>query len=109
MVPLSSFVTVDRATGPQFKTRFNLFSSAEVTGQAAPGYSSGEALKALEEVAQKTLGPDYGHAWSALSYQQAKAALPQRALARRGRGRPALGVRSALSSARRRLVADALT
>jgi HAE1 family hydrophobic/amphiphilic exporter-1 len=71
MVPLSSFVTIDRATGPQFKTRFNLFSSAEVTGQAAPGYSSGQALAALEDVAKGTLGPDYGYAWSALSYQQA--------------------------------------
>ncbi|AKV04807.1 RND efflux system, inner membrane transporter CmeB [Labilithrix luteola] len=71
MVPLSSFVTIEDTAGPQFTTRFNLFSSAEVTGQPAPGYSSGQAMKALEEVAHQTLGPDFSYAWSALSYQQA--------------------------------------
>ena len=51
MVPLSSFVNVRTTTGPEFTVRFNLYRAAEITGTPAPGYSSGQALAALEEVA----------------------------------------------------------
>ncbi len=47
MVPLASFVTIERTAGPQFTTRFNLFRAAEITGEPAPGYSSGQAMDAL--------------------------------------------------------------
>jgi hydrophobic/amphiphilic exporter-1 (mainly G- bacteria), HAE1 family len=70
MVPLSAFVTVRTATGPEYTVRFNLFRSAEIIGAAAPGYSSGQALGALEEVAAETLPPEMGYAWNALSYQE---------------------------------------
>jgi HAE1 family hydrophobic/amphiphilic exporter-1 len=70
MVPLSAFVTVRTATGPEYTVRFNLFRSAEIIGAAAPGYSSGQALAALEEVAAETLPPEMGYAWNALSYQE---------------------------------------
>jgi HAE1 family hydrophobic/amphiphilic exporter-1 len=70
MVPLSAFVHVRTTTGPEYTVRFNLFRSAEIIGAAAPGYSSGQALAALEEVAAETLPPEMGYAWNALSYQE---------------------------------------
>ena len=50
--------------------RFNLYRSAEIIGAAAPGYSSGQAMAALEQVAAETLPPEMGYAWNALSYQE---------------------------------------
>ena len=76
MVPLSSFVTVENTDGPDFTNRFNLFRSAEVIGSAAAGVSSGQVIKALEEVARQVLPPDYAYAWTALSYQEANAPNP---------------------------------
>jgi HAE1 family hydrophobic/amphiphilic exporter-1 len=70
MVPLAAFVHVTTTTGPEYTVRFNLFRSAEIIGAAAPGYSSGQALAALEEVAAQTLPPEMGYAWNALSYQE---------------------------------------
>ncbi len=73
MVPLASVVTIEKRTGPQYTTRFNLFRAVEVTGVAANGYSSGQAIAALESVAHEVLEPDYGTSWNALSYQQVTA------------------------------------
>ncbi|HXI57799.1 MAG TPA: multidrug efflux RND transporter permease subunit [Polyangia bacterium] len=70
MVPLSAFVSVRTTTGPEYTVRFNLFRSAEILGAAAPGYSSGQALAALEDVAAQVLPPQMGYAWNALSYQE---------------------------------------
>ena len=70
MVPLSSFVTVRQISGPEYIVRFNLYRSVEVQGAQAPGYSSGQALDALEEVAKQTLPSTMGYAWNALAYQQ---------------------------------------
>jgi HAE1 family hydrophobic/amphiphilic exporter-1 len=70
MVPLSSFVHVRTITGPEYTVRFNLFRSVEIQGAPAPGYSSGQALDALEDVAHKVLPPEMGYAWNALSYQE---------------------------------------
>ncbi|MDB4954885.1 MAG: efflux system, inner rane transporter CmeB, partial [Myxococcales bacterium] len=70
MVPLSSFVTVRPSAGPEYTMRFNLFRAVEVIGTPAPGYSSGQALAALEEVANQTLPPDMGYAWNGLSHQE---------------------------------------
>ena len=74
MVPLSTLVTASRTAGPTFTNRFNLFRSAEVTGQPAPGYSSAQAMVALEEVAGEALPPDMSYAWNAMSYQEKAAA-----------------------------------
>jgi hydrophobic/amphiphilic exporter-1 (mainly G- bacteria), HAE1 family len=74
MVPLSSFVTTRRTAGPEYTTRFNLFRSAQITGSAAPGYSSGQAMAALEQVAAEVLPRGMSYDWSDLSYQQKKAA-----------------------------------
>jgi HAE1 family hydrophobic/amphiphilic exporter-1 len=70
MVPLSSFVRLRRTIGPEYTVRFNLYRAVEILGGPAPGYSSGQALDALEDVAAKTLPSDVGYAWNALSYQE---------------------------------------
>ena len=73
MVPLSAMVDVSRTDGPEFTNRFNLFRSAEISGAAAPGYSSAQALAALEEVAQEVLPGDMSYAWFNMSYQEKEA------------------------------------
>ena len=70
MVPVSSVSTVRTIVGPEYTTRFNLFRSAELTGEPAAGYSSGQTMAALEEVAAQTLGEGFGYAWNAMSYQE---------------------------------------
>jgi HAE1 family hydrophobic/amphiphilic exporter-1 len=72
MVPLSTFVTTRDIHGPEFTNRFNLFRAAQVIGSAAPGYSSGQAMAALEQVAKETLPAEMGYDWSDLSYQERK-------------------------------------
>jgi HAE1 family hydrophobic/amphiphilic exporter-1 len=73
MVPLSAVLTTRSITGPEYTNRFNLFRAAQVIGTAAPGYSSGQALAALDEVAKTTLPPEIGYDWADLSYQETKA------------------------------------
>ena len=73
MVPLSTLVTSRRSTGPEYTNRFNLFRAAEFSGQAAPGFSSAQALDALEEVAAETLPQDMSFAWNGTSYQEKEA------------------------------------
>ncbi len=70
MVPLSSFVRVRPTAGPEYTVRFDLYRSVEVQGVQAPGYSSGQALDALEQVAKRVLPKEMGYAWNALSYQE---------------------------------------
>ena len=73
MLPLSTVVTPRHIVGPEYTQRFNLFRAAQVTGQAAPGYSSGQAMAALEEVAQEVLPREMGYDWADLSYQERQA------------------------------------
>jgi multidrug efflux pump len=73
MVPLSSLVSTRNILGPEYTNRFNLYRSAQIIGSAAPGYSSGQAMAALEEVAKQTLPPEIGYDWGDLSYQERKA------------------------------------
>jgi multidrug efflux pump len=73
MVPMSSLQTTGQTFGPQYTNRFNVYRAAQITGAAAPGYSSGQALDALEEVAKATLPTDISYDWSDLSYQERKA------------------------------------
>jgi HAE1 family hydrophobic/amphiphilic exporter-1 len=74
MVPLSALVTLRPIQGPEYTTRFNLIRAAQVLGQAAPGYSSGQALEALQQVARQVLPADISYDWADLSYQEIKAA-----------------------------------
>ena len=71
-VPLSAFVTIKDIAGPDFTNRFNLFRAIELTGGPAPGYTSVQALSALEEVAKESLPSGIGYAWSNMSFQEKK-------------------------------------
>lgn len=71
MVPLSTLVKVSRISGPNFATRFNLYQSAEIMGAPAPGYTSTQALKAMEEVMAEMPG-NIGYEWSGLTLQEKK-------------------------------------
>src|SRR5467141_2916695 len=73
MVPLSSLVTTRKINGPEYTNRFNVYRAAQVIGAAAQGYSSGQAMTALEEVAKQELPPEISYDWADLSYQEKKA------------------------------------
>ncbi|MET0553769.1 MAG: multidrug efflux RND transporter permease subunit [Vicinamibacteria bacterium] len=73
MIPLSTVVNTRRIFGPEYTQRFNLFRAAQITGLPAAGFSSGQAMQALEEVAAETLPPEMGYDWADLSYQERKA------------------------------------
>ena len=74
VVPLSSLVKTSRTQGPEYTNRFNLFRAAEISGAPAPGYSSDQALDALEEVARTQLPDDMTYSWNAMSFQEKAAA-----------------------------------
>jgi HAE1 family hydrophobic/amphiphilic exporter-1 len=76
MAPLDTLVTAKPTSGPEFTNRFNLYRAAELTGVPAPGYSSGQALTALEEVAKETLPPEMGFDWADMSYQEKRSPNP---------------------------------
>ena len=69
MVPLSAVVTTQWTAGPEVLPHFNGFPAAKVIGNAAPGYSSGQAIRAMEEVARE-LPPGYAFAWSGLAFEE---------------------------------------
>jgi len=64
MVPLGSIADARAASGPSIVTRFNLYPSAKLTVIPAPGYSSGQAMAAMEEIAEAMLGAGFGYEWS---------------------------------------------
>ena len=70
MVPLSALITIKKVFGTEYTNRFNLYRAAQVIGSAAPGYSSGQALTALEEVAHEKLPLNMGYDYSDLSFQE---------------------------------------
>ncbi|HEX8153032.1 MAG TPA: efflux RND transporter permease subunit, partial [Thermoanaerobaculia bacterium] len=74
MVPLSALTTIRQTSGAEYTQRFNLYRAAQVTGAAAPGYSSGQAMAALEDVARQVLPREMGYDWSDLSFQEKRAA-----------------------------------
>jgi HAE1 family hydrophobic/amphiphilic exporter-1 len=73
MLPLDNLVRVRESAAPQVIPHFNLFRSVEINGTAAPGVSSGQALEAMQEVAERTLPAGYSSAWSGLSLEEQKA------------------------------------
>ncbi|KPH50874.1 RND transporter [Helicobacter pullorum] len=73
LIPISSLVTFERVIGSDILERFNLFPAAKLMGDAASGYSSGDALKAIEEVANQVLPDGYTVAFSGSSYQEKNA------------------------------------
>jgi multidrug efflux pump subunit AcrB len=73
MVPLSTLVVVKDTVGPTVLGRHNLFTSATLTGNAAPGFSSGQAVAAIAEIADRTLPPSVGYEWSGATFQEQQA------------------------------------
>ena len=73
MIPLTSLGTTRYTTGPGSIKRFNMFNSTVIRGEAAEGYSSGQAMKVIEEVAREHLSENIGVEWSGLSYQEKQA------------------------------------
>ncbi|WP_113663699.1 efflux RND transporter permease subunit [Pedobacter nanyangensis] len=70
MAPITGFISTERVYGPQAISRFNLYTSIAVTGNPKPGYSSGDALKAVQEEAAKILPQGYGYEFSGLSREE---------------------------------------
>lgn len=73
MVPLSTLITIEPTSGPEFTIHFNLYRAAEIIGAAAPGYSSGQAMAVLEDVFHEVMPPEMGFGWNSLSFQQKRA------------------------------------
>jgi len=73
MVSLASLVDVREGTAPQVITHYNLFRSVEITGSAAPGYSSGQAIQAMEALSDRVLPEGMSYEWSGLSLEEIKA------------------------------------
>jgi len=73
MVPLSNLVHVSEKTAPQVISHFNLFRSAEINGAAAPGFSSGQALQAMQKLAEKNLPTGMTYEWAGQSLEEIKA------------------------------------
>ena len=73
-MPLSALTSTKARTGPEFTLRYNLYRCAQINGSAAPGYSSSQALKALEETFATTMPAEMGYDYMGMSYQEKKAA-----------------------------------
>jgi HAE1 family hydrophobic/amphiphilic exporter-1 len=72
MIPLGTLVDVRDTIGPQTITRYNLYPAAGISGQAAPGYSSGQALSLMEQMARQKMPPTMGYEWTGISHQEKK-------------------------------------
>ena len=70
MVPYSNFLTMERIFGPSQITRYNMFTSSLITGEAEAGVSSGEVIQAVEEIARETLPRGYEIEWSGVSREE---------------------------------------
>lgn len=70
LLPINSFISYKKIVGADIVERFNLFQAAKVSGQPAPGYSSGDSLKAIEEVASEVLPEGYTISWTGTAYQE---------------------------------------
>lgn len=79
MAPIDNFVSLKRVYGPDVINRFNMFTAISVTGSPAPGVSSGDAIKAIEEVAAQSLPVGFGYEYSGLTREEAKSGSSQTA------------------------------
>jgi HAE1 family hydrophobic/amphiphilic exporter-1 len=70
MVPLSTLVDVQDTVGPTVQARYNLYSSASITGDAAAGYSSGQSIATMQEIARNSMPPSMSFEWTGVTYQQ---------------------------------------
>ncbi|MCS6807474.1 MAG: efflux RND transporter permease subunit [Bacteroidota bacterium] len=72
LVPYSTFLRIDKVYGPEQITRYNMYTSAMINGQPAPGYSSGQVIQAIKEVAAQKLPRGFGYDWAGVSRDQAQ-------------------------------------
>lgn len=72
MVPLSSFVKITKDYGPESVSRFNLYSSMGINGEAASGYSSGDAIRAVRETTEQVLPKGYSYEFSGISREESE-------------------------------------
>ncbi|QDU75493.1 Efflux pump membrane transporter BepE [Bremerella volcania] len=72
-VPLASIVDVERVVGPDRLVRFNLYPAADLNGDTVPGYSSGQSLDTMEQLANANLPPGFGYAWTDIAFQERQA------------------------------------
>jgi HAE1 family hydrophobic/amphiphilic exporter-1 len=70
MLPIGTFATVFDTLGPQIVQRYNLYPTAQINGEAAPGFSSGQAISLMEKMADKTLPTTMGYEWTGMSFQE---------------------------------------
>jgi hydrophobe/amphiphile efflux-1 (HAE1) family protein len=70
MVPMSAVLSIKEIIGPQNIPHYNLYRAIQINGSAAPGYSSGQAMEAMQEIASRVLPQSYGYDWSGMSYQE---------------------------------------
>lgn len=70
MVPLGSFIDLEETTGPAIASQYNIYPTAAILGASTAGYSSGQTLSTLEEVARLTLPDGFSYSWTAMSYQE---------------------------------------
>jgi len=70
MIPINALITIKEMIGPQNLTHYNMYRSIQINGAAAPGYSSGDAMQAMDEISKKVLPSAYGYEWSGMSYQE---------------------------------------
>ena len=73
MVPLGALINISHVNGPYRVLRYNLYPAAEIQGDTAPGFSSGQSLKAMQDLANKALPAGYGFEWTEIAYQQTTA------------------------------------
>jgi HAE1 family hydrophobic/amphiphilic exporter-1 len=73
MVPVRTLITLESVLGPETIQRYNMFNSATINGNPAPGYSSGQALQAMEALAETNLPDGFTYQWTGMSYEEVKA------------------------------------
>lgn len=75
MIPLGALATVEQRVGPEFISHYNIYASSLINGRPAPGYSSTQAVKAMESVAKEVLPDKMQYRWTGIIYQQEKAGI----------------------------------
>lgn len=73
MVPVATIATIKPSAGPDVIYRYNRFRAVQILGGPAPGYTSGQAVKAMEDVAKTALSPGFGYEWTGTTYQEKQA------------------------------------
>ncbi|MDZ4656703.1 MAG: multidrug efflux RND transporter permease subunit [Bythopirellula sp.] len=70
MLPMGTFVKIEDTLGPQMVQRYNMYTTAQINGEPAPGFSSGQAMSLVEQMADETLPPSMGYEWTGISFQE---------------------------------------